>query len=464
MPKAPNRFFTIGVKLFLSFWLITLVSILTTRMISEQFRTQGFIVPTHHFDSAKLKRLSRIIAEQPLTSPEEALTVLPKRKGKALLLKNMQTQEVISTYPWHISELNAFLENNNLETTTTVQFKHTRMTGPLLIYVKDVPYQLFIASRDRNARMGSWIFDLPPWTRIAIPLLISLILYWLIARSLTKPLIAMQQATAKFGDGELSTRVSLKAQRNDEIADCAMSFNLMADKLEQNIEAHQRLLADVSHELRSPMTRLQIALGLAQQKGISEDILNKHLQRCELEVIRLDDMITNVLTLSRLENTINKMELMSVDVEHLITLCVEDAQYIADKKSVKIHLNSKDRPIIQADPNLLSSAISNILNNAVKYSPESSSLETTLVVQKNKLVIRIVDHGIGVPAEELKNLFEPFYRVAHARDRETGGTGLGMAIAKQAVVAHNGTIKAENNQHNGLTVIIELPIKISKNG
>ena len=118
---------------------------------------------------------------------------------------------------------------------------------------------------------------------------------------------------------------------------------------------------------------------------------------------------------------------------------------------------------MQADPNLLSSALNNILINAVKYSHENDELIVRLTKTNTLFVIEIIDTGVGVPDDDLPKLFEPFYRVAQARDRATGGTGLGMAIAKQAVIAHNGNISAKNNANNGLTVTIELPLEISKN-
>tara|TARA_R110002096_G_scaffold280614_1_gene474732 strand:+ start:12 stop:680 length:669 start_codon:yes stop_codon:yes gene_type:complete len=221
-------------------------------------------------------------------------------------------------------------------------------------------------------------------------------------------------------------------------------------------------MADVSHELRSPMTRLQIALGLAQQKGIEQATLHKHLQRCELEVARLDEMIANVLSLSRLENTISQMELMSVDVKQLLMLCIEDAQYIANEKSIVINFHSESTALTQADPTLLSSAFNNILINAVKYSHNNDELNVYLKNTSTDFIIEIVDTGTGVPVDDLPKLFEPFYRVAQARDRATGGTGLGLAIAKQAVIAHNGSISANNNTNNGLTVTIKLPIESGK--
>lgn len=465
MLKKPSRFPSIGAKLFICFWLIVILTIGITRLISEQFQPKSFIAPSHHTDISRLERIEKLIARSTLSNPRQLLSLLPKRKerNRELLIKNMSTNAVIASDTWHISNLKTFLLENNLESITTVKFEFYRMTGPIAIEINNTPFQVFLASRDRKPRFGSFMLRLPIWIRIGIPIIISSIFLWLLTRSLTKPLIAMQKTAASFGDGEFTARVPLAAQRNDEIGACAASFNLMAEKLEHNIGSHQRLMADVSHELRSPMTRLQIALGLAQQENIDPALLHKHLQRCELEVARLDEMISSVLSLSRMENTISQMELMSVDIEQLLELCIEDAQYIANEKSVSINFQNNGTSLTQADPNLLSSAFNNILINAVKYSHNNDELSVSLSQKEEQLVINIIDNGTGVPTADLDKLFEPFYRVAQARDRATGGTGLGMAIAKQAIMAHNGNIYAKNNSNNGLTVTIEIPIVMDKN-
>lgn len=463
MMSISGKFSSIGAKLFICFWLIVVLTIGITRLVSEQFRAKSFIAPSHHSDISRVKRIDRLIKRNTPKTPQAVLSILSRNAEQELLLKNMLTNEVLSSEIWQIASLRNFLAENNLESLTTVKSEFYRMTGPLTIDVAGTSYQLFVATRDRKPHFGNFIRHIPAWVRLAIPVIISSILLWLLTRSFTKPLIAMQKTAARFGDGEFSARVPLKAQRNDEIGACAISFNLMAEKLEQNIDAHQRLMADVSHELRSPMTRLQIALGLAQQANIDESVLHKHLQRCELEVARLDEMISNVLSLSRMENTISQMELMSVDLKQLLVLCIEDAQYIANEKSISIVFHNQGTAMLQADPSLLSSAINNILVNAIKYSHVNDELNVHIKKTNNHYVIDIIDTGTGVPNDDLAKLFEPFYRVAQARDRATGGTGLGLAIAKQAVGAHHGSISARNNTNNGLTITIELPVEISKN-
>lgn len=463
MLKIASWFSSIGLKLFIYFWLIIILTVGATRIVSEQFRPKSYIVPNHHGDINKLERIDKLISRRSPATPQALLKILPKRMKSELLIKSIASEKITYSQAPHIEKLADFLNDNNLDSLTTIKFEFSRMTGPKKIEINKIPYQIFIVSRDKKFRMGGFMVALPAWFRISIPILISSIFLWFLTRSFTKPLVAMQRTAARFGDGELTARVPLTAQRNDEIGACAVSFNLMAEKLEQNIGSHQRLMADVSHELRSPMTRLQIALGLAQQEEISTHVLKKHLQRCELEVSRLDEMITSVLSLSRMENIISQMELMSVDIKELLALCIKDAQYMANEKLIAITFQSDDVSLTQADPNLLASAFNNILINAVKYSPNNSELKVYLTQSNRHFMISIVDMGIGVPAESLSKLFEPFYRVTQARDRATGGTGLGLAIAKQAIVAHHGNIKAKNNKNNGLTVSIELPIVISKN-
>jgi two-component system sensor histidine kinase CpxA len=241
----------------------------------------------------------------------------------------------------------------------------------------------------------------------------------------------------------------------------------MAEQLERHQGAQKRLLGDISHELRSPMTRLQMALGLAQQEATTEQAREKYLQRCQIEIERLEKMVADVLSLSRLENTLHGLEKEKIDVNILLNNIISDEQFTADTKAITITLNSTHDAIINADRALITSAISNVLSNAVKYSPEQSEIIVKMTKNQQTLTLTIIDSGHGVPEEALPKLYSPFYRVNLARDRTTGGTGLGLAIAKQAIIAHQGTITAKNiidNQHNenshsvaGLSVIIELP-------
>ena len=289
-----------------------------------------------------------------------------------------------------------------------------------------------------------------------------MVICWLLARSLSKPLLAIKGTAASFGDGNFSARVDKATSRNDELGELARSFNKMADKLATNMGAHQRLLADVSHELRSPMTRLQIAIALANKTSSQPEELEKHLTRCELEVTRLDEMISDVLSLSRLENTFQQIELDDICLAELLTSTINDAQYLADEKQIIINHQIEDPLIMPADSHLLASAFNNVLSNAIKYSAIKSSIEVTLSHANSYAKLTISDYSGGVPESALTELFKPFYRVSTARDRATGGTGLGLAITQQAIIAHNGTITAENNDSGGLTITVKLPLNKHK--
>jgi two-component system sensor histidine kinase CpxA len=300
--------------------------------------------------------------------------------------------------------------------------------------------------------------ELPSWIRIAIPVLISFILCLLLARSFSKPIATIKKAASELGKGNLATRVEGVTKRSDELGQLANSFNQMAEQLQQNQSAQQRLLGDVSHELRSPMTRLQMALGLAQQESTAKPAREQYLQRCELEVARLNQMIEDALVLSRLENTLQTIKKEPLNLTVLIQKIINEEQFIANDKSIKIEFDSIAIVELLGDSNLLFSAISNVITNSVKYSPEHSTVKVSLSINEQLVSLVVSDNGTGVPSQSLTELFTPFYRVSLARDRKTGGTGLGLAIAKQAINAHQGKIFAKNNEIQGLSVTIQLPL------
>ena len=456
---------TIVFKLFICFWLIALLSIVTTRLISTQFSDDSVILPAHDDDLRRLSFITRMVEKKPPRDIETFLQRLQKRmnfgpnKPATIWLKNTESKQLYSRGINKQTSLALYLKKNTFNDVVSIQFPYARITGPLDIVLKNQQYQLYITSKDKNRHIGIFIMQMPAWARIATPLVISLLICWLLARSLTKPLLTIKKSATLLGDGDLSIRVERVAKRKDELGQLATSFNQMAEKLEQNVSAQQRLLGDISHELRSPMTRLQMALGLAQQNPLTSTELNKYLQRCELEVERLDDMISDTLALSRLENSLQPINFSKINIVSLLTLLIEDAQFLANEKSVSIKLSTQDSYQIMADSQLLSGALSNILTNAVKYSPESGNILVGITTENSNLIITITDEGMGVPAKNLEQLFEPFYRVVEARDRQTGGTGLGLAIAKQAILAHLGQICANNQANQGLTVTILLPWK-----
>jgi len=457
-PYFHKVFSSIAVKLFFSFWLIAICAISATRFISLQLEHEVRLLPAHHGDIRILNRLSKRISKKPHISIETLINQGHLSRGKEILLKEFQSSNIHSSNRRFLSNVKNYLAKNSFTSITSIQFPYARVTGPTIIKLADKEFQLYLANKTKPHHFSSFVMQLPFWARVAIPLFISMVLSWLLARSLVKPLLAMQHTAAKFGDGDLSARVVAASKRKDELGELANSFNNMAEKLAENFGAHQRLLADVSHELRSPMARLQIALALANRSVEQPQELNRHLSRCELEVTRLDQMISDVLSLSRLENCHQTLNCDEIDLTTLLESIIEDEQYTADEKSITITSRCTNDCYILADSHLISSAISNILSNAIKYSPSDSSIKVDLLSDSGYGTLTITDAGIGVPNSALAQLFKPFYRVSQARDRATGGTGLGLAIAQQAISAHNGTISAQNNDSVGLTITITLPL------
>jgi two-component system sensor histidine kinase CpxA len=467
--KIKALFSSFSIKLFAWFWLIAITSIFSTRFISHQLSSDAYHkvisqAPLHD-ELRQLHNTARKIKLSKIKNIEELLQKKQQRFIKRpfnLWFKSMDNNSTISSLfrlpPKHQQVLTRYLNKQVFDQAITSVFPHTRLVGPVLIKINKQNYQLFISRKQHKRNFGQLVQDLPSWARITMPIIISFILCLLLARSFSKPIAAIKKAATELGKGNLATRVEGITQRNDELGQLANSFNQMAEQLQQNQSAQQRLLGDVSHELRSPMTRLQMALGLAQQETTSQATREQYLQRCQLEVERLNQMIEDALILSRLENTLQTIEKKPLDFNALIQRVIHEEQFIANEKSITIVLNSTVIVELLGDRNLLFSAISNVVTNAVKYSPEQSIIKVALSVDEQLVSLVICDNGIGVPPASLTELFTPFYRVNLARDRKTGGTGLGLAIAKQAIVAHQGNIFAKNNENKGLSVTIQLPL------
>lgn len=296
---------------------------------------------------------------------------------------------------------------------------------------------------------------------IAIPVLIaalvSALACLLLSRYLTLPLERLRRTTQQFAAGDLTQRVTPgMCKRKDEIADLALAFDKMAERLEKAFGAQRQLLRDASHELRSPLARLQVALGLARQRSSGAD---KELDRIEREAERLNELIGRLLSLSRLEAGVDGASVEAIDLPELLQSLAEDARFEATARGCRVSLRTSVPATVTANALWLHSALENVVRNAIKYTKEGTDVEITLRGDPAKpgwIVIQIRDHGPGVPEEDLSRLFEPFVRVGEARDRASGGYGLGLAIADRAVRLYGGEITARNESGGGLSVLIRL--------
>ncbi|MDX8412273.1 MAG: ATP-binding protein [Mariprofundaceae bacterium] len=302
------------------------------------------------------------------------------------------------------------------------------------------------------------------WARIAVAVMIAVLMCWLLSRYLTKPIRQLQHAAAKLGKGDLSAR-SLPAMgaRFDELGDLGRSFDDMAAQLETLVQCQKQLLRDISHELRSPLARLQVALELARQK--SGKTVEVELSRIETEAMRLNDLIGDVLMLAKLDNTDPSAEGHRIDMVELVKDVARDAAFEAEAQNKAVRLAHADPAAeIHGHAQLLRSAVENVLRNAVRHTPRDTTAEISLSMNQDEqqAVITVRDFGPGVPEHALARLFEPFYRVSEARERNNGGYGVGLAIAARAARLHHGSIQAENHTDGGLRVTIRLPLTQGK--
>jgi len=303
--------------------------------------------------------------------------------------------------------------------------------------------------------------------RVVLPRLAALtvvvgLFCFVLARHLSAPFAALRTATQRLAAGDLSARVGPEvARRRDEIGGLARDFDAMAQRLEQLVGAQRGLLRDVSHELRSPLARLEVALELARQRG--GEPAAEALDRIGRESRRLDELVGQLLSLARLESGAVEPEVAQVDIGRLLGDVVADARFEAEGNGRSVALFVEQPAVVRGAAELIRSALENVVRNAVVHAPPATEVAVALTVAPasgcgKAAVIEVRDRGPGVPDEELDRLFEPFHRVSEARERSSGGVGLGLAITRRAVEWHGGTVTARNHPDGGLEVTIRLPV------
>jgi len=317
--------------------------------------------------------------------------------------------------------------------------------------------------RDSPRLFGELELPGVPLAILAIALAASAAVCYLLARYLAAPVDRLRLATRQLAAGDLDVRVlpALRS-RQDDLGLLAADLDAMAQRLRQLLEAKQQLLRDVSHELRSPLTRLQLAVSLARREHSGAD---RYLARIACEADRLEQLIARTLKLVRLERPPNALiEPRSLDIGELLHNIASDVAIEADARGCLVNVQARERLLVCGDPELLRSAFENVIRNAVRFSPPGavvvvSARRVTERDMGETVEIAVHDSGPGVPEKELGLIFEPFYRVDAARAHQgTAGEGLGLAIAARALAVHGGTISAHNMPGGGLAVVVTLPL------
>ena len=305
---------------------------------------------------------------------------------------------------------------------------------------------------------------LPPQARerilLAVQFALSLLFIglvgWWVARSVARPVQALREAARRMAAGELSARVGHPGGTRDELAQLAGDFDAMAERIEALVAHDRRVLQDLSHELRSPLARLQLILDLAQ-RGDDPATAERYFRQAEHEIVRLDRLTGDMLALSRMEGGLPGMERERLDLVELAHDGLQQASLEADARRIRLHWQAVDAPVeVVGTPVLLERGLGNLIANAIKYSAEGGEVEVAVRVVEGQAECVVRDHGPGVPEAELASLFRPFFRGSNAVRAE--GHGLGLAIAQRVARAHGGDILARNAEGGGLEVRLRLPL------
>lgn len=295
-----------------------------------------------------------------------------------------------------------------------------------------------------------------PLLPLAAGSIVSLLFAGLLAWYFAKPIRSLRQAFESVSSGKLESRVGgSMGRRKDELADLGSDFDHMADRLQGLLDSQRRLLHDISHEVRSPLARLQAAADLIRQQPERAIELCERLER---DTKRIDVLVGELLTLSRLEAGVIESRDNRINMRDLASDVVDDAQFEAKANNRTVILSVHDSLVVTGSQELLHRAIENVIRNAIRHTPEGGqiSVEISRNSDESSMKLMVLDQGPGVPEKELGAIFEPFVRSEEVQSLE--GHGLGLAIAKRVVEAHGGTISASNRKPSGLCIEITLPL------
>ena len=288
---------------------------------------------------------------------------------------------------------------------------------------------------------------------LTVALIMSGLVSFVLARFIVIPIRRLREAGQRVAEGDLNVRVAhTVGDRTDDIAQLARDFDNMTGRIEQLLNNQQRLMRDVSHELRSPLARLQALLSIARQKNIDQSLVD----RMERETERLNGLIEQILTYARME-TNAELQLRDTDLVDLLTTIAEDASVEGEIQNKSVTLKGSERLLLRADHAILHSVFENLVRNAVRHTVPASTVVIEIKESASKVTIAVKDSGPGVPEGALNQLFEPFFQVDGGSSSE-GGSGVGLAIAEQGALLHGGRVWAENAASGGLIVCVELPL------
>lgn len=440
-------------KIFIGFWLTLLVTGAAAGWLvwhhAKSHIAELEVLVDHPMADHNLNRVADLLAQDGLAGLDKFMSKREMRKKHPLpmFIVNDQGEDFLGR-PVPTLLLEKVYASLDEKQPNAIKQVSTPQGEALLV---------FIPRRDHPVmQRGRWFPNDLPTLPLVILLLGSLIFSAGLAFYLTRPLQHLREATQRFASGQLDSRVMDKMSgRRDEIVDLAADFDQMAEQVHALIAGQQRLLNDVSHELRSPLARLQLAVALGRKQPEQTEIM---LMRIETESQRLDMLVGELLTLSRLESQTIEREQDSFDLTGLVSLICEDARFEASEQDKTLYFEYEAECILKGNIELLRRAIENVIRNAVFYTLANTTVTVLIEQYTSSVRLIVMDEGPGVKQTELPSLFLPFVRVSDAQNSDVPGYGLGLAIAARAVALHGGAINAENRAQGGLQIKIELPL------
>jgi two-component system sensor histidine kinase CpxA len=343
-----------------------------------------------------------------------------------------------------------------------------RSTRKESVFVKNGLGRIAVPLRNSSGRGYIYAAEVPtgaPATsgtaivaRVCMVLLVSFCVCYLLARYLTGPILRLREASQLLAAGNLSIRASEDMERrSDELGFLVRDFNAMASRIEELISRQRQLIYDISHELRSPLARLNVALDLARERKGNDSAFD-HMEQ---DIERMSEMIGRMLTVAKLDTSSVQVEMTLINLGEVVSQIVRSAEFELRERENAMQLTMHGQCFVRGNAELLHSAIENVIRNAARYTTSDASVDIRLerveTADESLVLLSVRDYGVGVPESEIPNIFRPFYRVENDRDRQSGGAGLGLAIADRVIGIHHGTIRAQNVSPHGLRVDICLP-------
>jgi two-component system sensor histidine kinase CpxA len=491
-----NPFNSLFGRVFIWFWTALLVIVLSSFFLAKQLTDVLEVNAVSQEQESEtvlaMQRLTRVVERS--NNLNQSLRRLGQRNGLHIVAINRNTSKRYTSFPSplsrNIDELNAFVESDS---PLLIRLNNMEFVGPYTLLFNASEYNIFIGRLLLRSERNVMSRSKAAIAGLVLAIFLSTVFCFGLVLSITKPLGALSLASNRLAKGDLTTRIEGLENRKDEVGNLAEDFNTMAVRLQSLIDSQKQLMANVSHELRTPLTRLQLAVALLEDQintkpdGVLSNLDTKHLSRIENEIVKMDQMIGQVLTLAKINASQQRIELQEMTLVSVLEGVLQDARFEASAMNKALIVGTIPDISINADIPLLISAIENIVRNAIRFAVKEVSCELNIV--SNSLAIDFVeivinDDGVGMSATELKTVFDPFFRGSYQVHEVSKGAGLGLSIAKAAIETHGGSLHAsaghaqarfdkdssqagsaqckrsfeEQSPLTGLSVIIRLPI------